>query len=145
LTPEEARRLGALEARYARDLQDDRGITADKTSRFFENDPNVHEVLEKRYGEKPSVLAPERVWNDRMDLSDLAGLDGENQRDEDERRAAAARAAAGQTLFRKIKSAFNKIIGRSNAFGKTSKRTGRKKKYTKKSRHGFNGYHNPDH
>jgi hypothetical protein len=60
-------------------------------------------------------------------------------------REAAELARAQSTLSYKIKSAVNKLFGRGNAFGKTSKKTGKRKTYRKKkARHGFQAYHNTD-
>jgi hypothetical protein len=139
LSKEKAHRLGVLEAEYARDL-------AQMKARGVEDTQALERLKERYKRARWSVFTPNDVYQASEDLEGFAANDLYAQRSENERRTTAAREAAEhQTMLWKIKSAFNKLIGRSNAFGKTSKRTGRKKKYAKKTRHGFNGYHNPDH
>jgi hypothetical protein len=139
LSEEKAHRLGVLEAQYAHDL-------AQMKARGVEDTQALERLKERYKRARQSVYTPNDVYQNSEDLEGFAANDLNAQRAETERRATAAREAAEhQTLSWKIKSAFNKLIGRNNAFGKMSKRTGRKKKYAKKTRHGFNGYHNPDH
>lgn len=135
---EDAERLGYLEAVYARDLT--------TPTHGGEGDEGLLKKLENRYkGLRRSVFTPESRYLESEDLEGMAKTDLNATVAETGRRAAArATEAEHQTLLYKIRTSFNKLFGRNNAFGKTSKKTGRKKKYTKKARNGFQGYHNPD-
>lgn len=133
LKPSDAARLGLIEAGYANDLAHYSRTTEDETA--------LRDLKETYADIADSVSTPQNVARAYYDLEDMAKDDLFDVKEEKERRAAAAAAAAAQaarenTLSYRVKAAFNKLFG-----GRNNAAFGKKKKYTKKARHGFSAYH----
>lgn len=80
-----------------------------------------------------------RKYNTFIDEDAEQAVKDRRERD----RAELTRARESSLSFR-IKSAFNKLLHRNNAFGKKTKKGARKNYYKKRAHYGFRGYSNMD-